>query len=339
MRLLRWFGLSLLALTLVVGVTAFWFYQDYQRFLDTPLTPPEAEWRYTVQRGASVDRIAEELYREGVLSEPLYWRLHARLSGDARRIQAGEYRIGNTMTPLRLLDDMVAGRVAQYSLTVVEGWTFRQLLDALHAHPALTRTLEGLSDEDIMARLERPGEPPEGWFLPETYHFPRGTTDLAFLRRAHQAMRQALEAVWAERQAGLPFDEPYAALILASIIEKETGVASERREVAGVFVRRLRRGMLLQTDPTVIYGLGGADFEGPLLRVHLRQDHPHNTYTRPGLPPTPIALPGRAALAAAVDPAPGDTLYFVADGEGGHVFSRTLEEHNRAVRAYRRRTR
>ncbi len=335
---MRRFGWALLILLLVVAGAGLWVYQDYQRFLNSTVTPPQSEWRYTVTRGASIQRVTEDLQANGVINHPWYLRIHARLSGDARRIQAGEYRLHANMTPRQLLADMVAGRVVQYSLTVVEGWTFRQLMDALHNHPAITVTLDGLSDEQIMARLGlgQPEQNPEGWFLPETYHFPRSTTDLAFLRRAHNAMREALDTVWAQRQADLPFEQPYAALILASIIEKETGVAAERREVAGVFVRRLRRGMLLQTDPTVIYGLGAADFQGPLLRSHLRQDHPHNTYTRPGLPPTPIALPGRAALAAAVDPAPGDTLYFVADGHGGHVFSRTLQEHNRAVQAYRR---
>ncbi len=333
---MRVLGAIVVALLVIAAGVGAWVYHDYQRFLNSTITPPHSEWRYTVVRGASIQRIAEELHAQGVIQQPLYLRLYARLSGDARRIQAGDYRLHADMTPQQLLAAMVAGRVVQHSLTVVEGWTFCQLLDAVHAHPAITVTLDGLSDTEIMARLGHPEQHPEGWFLPETYHFPSGTTDLAFLRRAHNAMREALDTVWAQRQADLPFDEPYAALILASIIEKETGVAAERREVAGVFVRRLRRGMLLQTDPTVIYGLGAADFEGPLLRSHLRQDHPHNTYTRPGLPPTPIALPGRAALEAAVDPAPGDTLYFVADGRGGHVFSRTLQEHNRAVQAYRR---
>jgi UPF0755 protein len=206
---------------------------------------------------------------------------------------------------------------------------------AMAAHPHLRITLEDASGEEIMARLGRSGEHPEGWFLPETYRFPRGTSDLDFLRVAHDAMVAALEATWEERQDSLPFDSPYQALILASIIEKETGLAAERREIAGVFVRRLQRGMRLQTDPTVIYG-AGPDFEGRLRRVHLDTDTPYNTYTRAGLPPTPIALPGRASLAAAVQPLEGRTLYFVATGrpDGSHAFSETLEEHNRAVQRY-----
>lgn len=331
--------LALLVLLVVGAGIGGWLWLDYRRVLDTPLLTGEAR-TLVVERGASIDSIARELARDGLLEHPLYLRIHGRLSGLASRIQAGEYRLTATTTPRSLLDDMVAGRVVQHELTVVEGWTFRQLLDALWAHERIRPSLRELGDTAIMERLGKPDAVPEGWFFPDTYHFPTGTTDLVFLRRAHQAMERELAAAWDARQDDLPLDSPYQALILASIIEKETGLASERRDVAGVFVRRLRRGMLLQTDPTVIYGLGvhglDEDFDGVLLRRHLRRDHPHNTYTRPGLPPTPIALPGRESLRAAVDPAPGDTLYFVADGNGGHVFSRTLDEHNRAVRAYRR---
>jgi UPF0755 protein len=324
-------GLLVLVLLGAGAGGGLWF--DYQRVLDTPLTVEERI--QIVERGASIDSIARDLEREGLLERALYLRIHGRLSGLANRIKAGEYRLNGTTTPRSLLDDMVAGRVVQHALTVVDGWTFRQLLEALWEHDRIHPTLRDLDDDVIMKRLDSSGESPEGWFFPDTYHFPTGTTDLAFLRRAHRAMERELAAAWEIRQDDLPLDSPYQALILASIIEKETGLAGERPEVAGVFIRRLRRGMLLQTDPTVIYGLG-EDFEGELLRTHLNQDHPYNTYTRPGLPPTPIALPGRASLRAAVDPAPGDTLYFVADGNGGHVFSRTLDEHNRAVRAYRR---
>jgi len=197
----------------------------------------------------------------------------------------------------------------------------------------LVQTLSGLSDAEVMVRLGRPGEHPEGRFLPDTYHFPTGFTDEAFLRRALTAMDQQLAAIWNQRAPDVPLQNADQALILASIIEKETGVTAERAEIAGVFARRLRLGMRLQTDPTVIYGLGET-FDGNLRRRDLETDTPYNTYTRPGLPPTPIALPGIAALEAAVNPAPGDTLYFVADGQGGHVFSRTLDEHNRAVRRY-----
>ena len=216
---------------------------------------------------------------------------------------------------------------------MVEGWTFQQLRQALSEHPKIAHTLGALSDAEIMARLGRPGEHPEGRFFPDTYHFPIGTSDEAFLRRALAAMDQRLNHVWSQRRSDLPFNDPYQALILASIIEKETRLPAERPTIAGVLARRLRKGMPLQTDPTVIYGLGQA-FSGNLRRQDLLADTPYNTYTRKGLPPTPIALPGEGALAAAVNPTSGDALYFVATGEGGHAFSATLEEHNRAVRRY-----
>lgn len=327
--------LGLILALLVLGGAGiggyFWF--DYQRALDRPLAGNGVV--LTVARGASIDSVARDLADRGLLHQPLYFRLYGRLSGRASRIQAGEYRIGDATTPRRLLDDMVAGRVVQYSLTVVEGWTFAQLRAALAAHDKIEHTLDDLSGDEIMALLGYPEQHPEGRFLPETYHFPAGTRDLDFLGRAYRAMARELAAAWGERQPDLPLANPYQALILASIIEKETAISGERRRIAGVFVRRLQRGMLLQTDPSVIYGLG-EDFDGNLRREHLRQDRPYNTYVRPGLPPTPIALPGRASLRAAVDPAPGDALYFVADGKGGHVFSSTLAEHNRAVREYQR---
>jgi UPF0755 protein len=260
---------------------------------------------------------------------------YGRGSGLAGRVRAGEYRFAPRSTPREVMALLVSGKVVLHSLTIVEGWTFDQMRAAMAAHPHLRTTLHDSSGEEIMARLGRDGEHPEGWFLPETYRFPRGTTDLEFMRIAHEAMVATLDATWGERQDSLPFDSPYQALILASIIEKETGLAAERREIAGVFVRRLQRGMRLQTDPTVIYG-AGPDFEGRLRRVHLDTDTPYNTYTRAGLPPTPIALPGRASLAAAVQPLEGRTLYFVATGrpDGSHAFSETLEEHNRAVQRY-----
>ena len=250
------------------------------------------------------------------------------------------------MTPVELLEKFARGQVIQYRFTVVEGWTVHELRLALAKDPVLVQTLPGVPDDGLLARigvttaLEGAGDAhsPEGLFLPETYQFTRGTTDAQVLRRAHDALLKALETAWPSRDEDLPLVTPYQALVLASIVEKETGLPEERGEVAGVFVRRLKLGMKLQTDPTVIYGQG-PDFSGPLLRRHLEADTPHNTYTRTGLPPTPIALPGRAAITAALHPEPGDTLYFVARGTGGHVFSRTLDEHNRAVAEYRRRMR
>ncbi len=338
-----WFGrrssIILIALALAIGLALYGVYADYQRFLDTPLNVSAESLVLEVKPGMGVAAIARELRRRAGLPRraSYYLQIHVRSNGLAPRLQAGEYALADGLTPRALLERIAAGRVIQYPLTVVEGWTFAQLRRVLEEHPKIVQTLREASDAEIMARLGRPGLHPEGWFFPDTYHFPAGVTDEAFLRRALAMMERRLDDAWNSRAPDLPIDDPYQALILASIIEKETGLAAERPEVAGVFARRLRQGMLLQTDPTVIYGLGQG-FTGVLRRSDLTTDTPYNTYTRRGLPPTPIALPGAASLAAAVNPAPGDTLYFVADGAGGHVFSRTLEEHNRAVRRYRQRT-
>jgi len=321
-------------LMLALGLALSLIYADYRQFLDTPLKIPADGQVLEVKPGMGVGAITRALQRQPGLTGPaLYLEVYARLNGLAPRLKAGEYALSPGLTPRALIHQIVAGQVIQYSLTVVEGWTFRQLRQALTEHPKLAQTLPGLRDAEVMTRLGRPGEHPEGRFLPDTYHFPAGFTDEAFLRRALTAMDQRLAEAWRRRVPDLPLDDPYQALILASIVEKETGLPEERPEVAGVFVRRLRKGMLLQTDPTVIYGLGES-FNGNLRRRDLTTDTPYNTYTRKGLPPTPIALPGAQALNAAVNPAPGDALYFVADGKGGHVFSRTLNEHNRAVRRY-----
>lgn len=322
----------LLVLLMLVGAGAY-LTHSYRAFLQRPLTPPGGTLVYTVEPGASIDSIARDLAARGVLHQPLWWRVYGRLSGEASRIQAGEYRISAGTTPRELLADMVAGRVVHYTLTLIEGWTFHEMLAAVEADPELQHTLKGLDDATIMARLGHPGQNPEGRFFPDTYQFPAHATDLSLLARAYRAMQRHLAAVWAKRQPGLPLTDPYQALILASMIEKETGRSDERRKVAGVFIRRLERGMRLQSDPTVIYGLGKA-FDGNLHRAQLHEDQPYNTYTRSGLPPTPIALPGLASLRAAVDPAAGNALYFVATGHGSHVFSHTLAEHNRAVREY-----
>jgi UPF0755 protein len=261
---------------------------------------------------------------------------YARLTGDAVRIKAGEYRLQPGKSSLELLQMLVDGNVVMYQLTVVEGWRFADLLAALHAHEAIVP--RGLGAAEIMAELGSPGVHPEGQFLPDTYVFPKGTTDLIVLRSAHEAMRTTLEAAWLARTAQTVVADPYSALILASIIEKETALPAERAKISGVFQQRLARGMRLQTDPTVIYGLGET-FDGNLRRRDLARDTPYNTYTRRGLPPTPIALPSAASILAAVNPELTDALYFVATGEpdGSHRFSATVDEHNAAVREYLRR--
>lgn len=330
MKKILYFLAFLIAAGLLAGLV---LYADYRAFLEEPLGVSERGVEFTVSPGASIGTIAAELEAQGVLRSALYLRAYARLHGLASQIKVGEYRIAPGGTPRTLMEKLVAGRVIQYALTIVEGWTFRQMLDAVHGHDKLEHTLEGLGDAEIMARLGHSGEPPEGRFFPDTYYFPRSTSDVTFLKRAYETMEKKLREAWEKRVPDLPLDSPYQALILASIIEKETGLAGERREIAGVFVRRLRKGMLLQTDPTVIYGMG-ENFDGDLRRQDLETDTPYNTYLRKGLPPTPICLPGAASLAAAVNPAPGDALYFVGKGDGSHVFSRTLKEHNRAVREY-----
>ncbi len=332
-RLLKWGALFLIGLLLAGSAGLVWLYADYQRFLQQPLALDESVLLH-VAPGDSLRRVARDLQQRGLIDRPDYLIWHARHHDLATRIRAGEYQLTPGMTPQALLEKMVRGQVVQYGLTVIEGWTFRQMLAAVHAHPQIVPTLEGQSDEAIMAAIDRPGHHPEGLFLPDTYLFPRGTTDLDFLRRANRALEQVLEREWAAADTdALPLQAPYEALILASIIERETGHVDERERVAGVFVRRLQRGMRLQTDPTVIYGLG-PDFEGRLRTRHLRTDTPYNTYTRHGLPPTPIALPGRASIRAALNPVDGDELFFVSRGDGSHHFSATYAEHRRAVRRY-----
>ena len=237
------------------------------------------------------------------------------------------------MNALQLLDDLVAGKVIQYALTIPEGLTFRQIMQLLRQQPELRHTLADDSPAAVMQAIGEPGQSPEGRFYPDTYHFPRGTTDVQFLRRAYRTMAGVLQQEWQARDTGLPYKTPYDALIMASIIEKETAVPAERERIAGVFVRRLEKGMRLQTDPTVIYALGQS-YDGNIHRRDLSLDSPYNTYRHAGLPPTPIAAPGRDSIDAALHPAPGEELYFVARGDGSHEFSRTLEEHNRAVARY-----
>lgn len=322
-------ALALLIVLLMSG----WLLWDYQHTVAQPLRMDGQEELIEVERGHSFRSVIVELERRGLVDKPHWLRVWARLNPEITRIQAGEYRIEAGDTIAALAQRMNQGRVVLYSFTLVDGWTFPQVMAAIEAHPVLESRLSGLSAEVVAERLNLKWPHAEGAFYPDTYHFPRGTTDEAFLRRAHQALVDRLEAEWATRAPDLPLADPYEALILASIIERETGVASERRRVAGVFVRRLQLGMRLQTDPTVRYGVS-PEFEGRLRTRHLRTDTPYNTYTRHGFPPTPIAMPGGAAIHAALNPQEGSELYFVSRGDGSHHFSETLQEHNRAVRKY-----
>lgn len=320
-------------LVILSSFLAAWAWMEYDRFNTTPLTLPQQGIDYQLPAGTSIARLATDLQQQGVIESGFYLRLLARWDGSAGKIKAGEYHLPHGMTPRQLLALLVSGKVVSHSLTLVEGWDIRQVLSAVRGHQALEQTLEGVTYDQMMARLGYPGQHPEGRFMPDTYHFPRGTTDLAFLKRAYQSMVRRLAKEWEDRAPGLPLKSPDEALILASIIEKETGAASERATIAGVFIRRLQKGMKLQTDPTVIYGMGEA-FDGNIRRKDLQQDTPYNTYVHRGLTPTPISMPGGDAIHAALHPEAGKSLYFVARGGGRHYFSDTLEEHNRAVRKY-----
>ena len=306
------------------------------RSLDAPLALPVEGYVLDVEAGTPFGGIVGRLHDEGLIEwrQPLTW--YARWTGLASKVKAGEYLLAPALTPRGLLDQLVAGRVRLHAVTFVEGWTFAQMLDALASHPAVAHTLANETPAAIMGALGASEASPEGLFFPDTYRFARGTRDLAILEQAYAAMHAQLEAAWAARASGLPFDTAYEALVLASLIEKETSIDGERTRVGGVYVKRLRLGMRLQSDPTVIYGLGSS-FDGDLRTADLLNDTPYNTYARAGLPPTPIAMPGAASLRAAVQPEEGDALYFVATGDGGHHFSATLAEHQRAVQRYLRR--
>ncbi len=323
-------------LALVVGLGCLalvWLGIGYQQFLNTPIHLTEDETVLLIEPGDSLTAVARNLVNRGMIPNARHFRLLVRLSGKAGNIHAGEYLLSGSITPGALFDKMVNGRVRQYGLTLIEGWRFREMIAFVKASGDLKHTLKGETPQAIMAEIGYPDIDPEGRFLPDTYHFPKGMSDREFLRRAYQTMEQFLQQAWAERDQDIPLKTPLDALILASIIEKETGKAAERPEIAGVFTRRLRRRMRLQTDPTVIYGLG-EQFDGNLKRRHLAEDNPYNSYTRRGLPPTPIAMPGREAILAALHPAVGDALYFVSKGDGSHHFSATLDEHNNAVIKY-----
>lgn len=326
---------GLFLLSLILACAAGWFaYHDYRRFAATPIELGASESTIEVKRGDSFDHVLRRLRRSGIREgHDLYWKALAWELGVVTRLQVGEYALGHGLTPARLLQKLEDGSVIQQKFTIVEGWNFRELRLALAREPALEQTLTGLPDAEVMRRLGAGAEHPEGRFLPETYHYTRGATDFELLKRTYTAMQNTLAAAWQARDADLPLKTPYEALILASIVEKETAVPAERAKIAGVFARRLRLGMRLQTDPTVIYGLGTA-FDGNLTRKHLDDATPYNTYAIAGLPPTPIALPGRDAIEAAVHPAPGEALYFVARGDGSHEFTASLAEHNRAVARY-----
>lgn len=326
--------LAKLLLLLSIGAIVIVVFQ-LVKFQYEEVTPPADNDIFLINPGSSIKSIAQNLTERKIIDDPWLFILLARIKGVDTRVRAGEYQILPGKTAEQLLETFTRGSSIQYSLTVIEGWTFRQMLSALAEDPVIVQTLQGKSDAAIMSQLGLAEQHPEGMFFPDTYQFPRGTTDLAFLKRAYRSMDTHLQREWAGRDGGLPLNSAYEALILASIIEKETGVAYERPLIAGVFVQRLRRKMRLQTDPTIIYGLG-ADFDGDIRYRDLRKNTPYNTYLHHGLTPTPIALPSLDAIHSAVHPADTNALYFVAKGDGSHQFSATLKEHNNAVNLYQK---
>ncbi|MFO0114413.1 MAG: endolytic transglycosylase MltG [Betaproteobacteria bacterium] len=305
------------------------------RYSKTPLDLPSQPFEFTVERGTSLKALSRKLADAGLFSEPYSFWLLGKFSNDANLIQAGRYRLTKPISPTELLQKLNDGDVVKVAITFIEGVTFKKMRESLEAHPDIKATLKGSLAKDVLKKLGASEAYPEGLFFPDTYQFSPGTTDLDILRASYQSMQRKLNDAWASRATGLPYKSAYEALIMASIIEKETGRADERPEIAAVFVNRLRLPMRLQTDPTVIYGLG-EKFDGNIRKRDLTTDTPYNTYTRDGLPPTPIAMPGLASIQAALNPANSDKLYFVAtkNGDGSHAFSSNLADHNRAVSKY-----
>jgi UPF0755 protein len=307
-------------------------------YVSSPLGVSQLPVEVEVRPGSGFRGTVAQLERAGIRVRPWHFEALARLLGRERDIKAGNYLFAQPLTPVDLLDKLTRGDVTQAEVRLIEGWTFTQFRQALDATADLRHDTQGLSDADVLARIQAAEQHPEGLFFPDTYLFAKGSSDLHVLRRAYRAMQRHLEQEWNARAPNVPFRSPYEALVMASIIEKETGRASEREQIGGVLVNRLRIGMRLQVDPTVIYGLG-ASFDGNLKKIHLLEDGPYNTYTRAGLPPTPIAMPGLASIRAAVRPGKTDALYYVSRGDGTSQFSRNLEEHNRAVSKYQLRGR
>jgi UPF0755 protein len=290
---------------------------------------------YTILAGSSVQGATRQIADAGVPVNPVLLALLIRVTGNSAKIKAGSYELAPGASPLRLIDQLVRGAFAQESLAIIEGWTFRQMRQAIAQHPSLRQDTAEWSNEELLAKVAPGYSYPEGLFFPDTYLFAKGSSDLQVYRQAHALMMRRLDEAWQQRAPTTPYKTAYEALIMASIIEKETGRESERGLVAGVFVNRLKMGMPLQTDPTVIYGIGER-FDGNIRKRDLQTDTPYNTYTRRGLPPTPIALPGAASLRAALNPAETDALYFVSRGDGTSQFSSNLHDHNRAVNKYQR---
>ena len=317
---------------IIAGLALGWSAWKVNSVLEQPLHVTQ-ERLLDVPNGTNPNRMFYRMQQEGLLDDAVWLRLYWRFNMAGTALHTGEYRLTPGMTVEQLFDAWRRADVVQYNLTLVEGWTFRQVRSAVAKHEKIKHTLDGLSDSEVMDKLGHTGVFPEGRFFPDTYRFVRGMSDVELLQQAYMRLDEVLAKEWAERTTDLPYRDPYQALIMASLVEKETGVPRERGQIAGVFVRRMRIGMPLQTDPTVIYGMGER-YNGKITRADLREPTPYNTYVIPGLPPTPIAMVGREAIHAALNPVQGSSLYFVARGDGSHVFSDDLDAHNSAVREY-----
>jgi len=325
-------------LVILGSLAAGWYWNEYKLSLQTPITLPEAkqsEYLFSVNKGERVRHIADKLKKLSIIEQPEYFRLYARLSHKAEKIKAGEYVLKTGMTFVDVIDLFVSGTVNQYSLTIVDGWTVKEVLARISNDTKLVKTDDFLESSK---KLSGSYNNLEGLLYPDTYKFPKGTTDFQFLKRAYDAMQKVLADEWQNREKKTPLKNAYEALILASIVEKESGVSSERSKIAGVFIRRMNIKMRLQSDPTIIYGMGDR-YKGNIRRKDINEKTIYNTYQIPRLPPTPIAIPGREAIHAVLHPDKGKSLYFVADGTGGHVFTNNLKAHNKAVRSYLRKTR
>lgn len=319
---------------LLISITLVWLWNEYSIALTAPVVLEKSSI-IEIKKGDSFNRIANKLVDQKVAINPIWFKLIAYKNKVTNKLKAGEYELKAGLSMPEVLAVFVAGKTRQYSITFPEGWSFKQMLEEIQNNPHIYKTLESTDYQSIMAKLEVSYKHPEGLFFPDTYFFDKNTTDLTLLKTAYNKMQLILNKEWSNKETGLPIKSAYEALILASIVEKETGTAVERPQIAGVFTRRLKKGMLLQTDPTVIYGMGDS-YKGNIRYKDLRHPTPYNTYVIKGLPPTPIAMPGEEAIQAVLHPATGKSLYFVARGDGTHVFSSTLRAHNNAVNKYQR---
>ncbi|MFK7996116.1 MAG: endolytic transglycosylase MltG [Granulosicoccus sp.] len=325
-----------LFLVLGLGAVGAFGWTDYQRYLETPIAQDSNGTTFVIERGWSAKRVSAELESRGIIEKRYWFDLYARLSEKAGQIKTGEYVLPANLTVPQLFDTFIQGQTVQYSHSIIEGSNWKQMIERIAASDELTHTLDDeptLTEQSLMRLVGFPDLHPEGVFFADTYAFPRGTTDIEYLKRAKLSLDKVLAEEWENRADNLPLKTSYEALILASIVEKETAVPAERPLIAGVFLSRINKKMRLQTDPTVIYGMGDA-YDGNIRRKDLTTDTPYNTYTRAGLPPTPIAMVGREAINAVLHPESTTALYFVARGDGTHQFSETLEQHNAAVRKY-----